>query len=329
MNGPKESQLLCINGGHISSPSLTDLAEQTADNADPDDVWPKVNPSKDCEPQLVVVKRFGRCSASKPSEPNAFEKEVHLLLRLDRKLADGSCRHVTPLLASWEVPRSAAYGSDSDYFMAYPGSQQNLNDFWRDTPLPTDPEGRLTLVKWMLDQFLGLSKALEILHDFEDTQPELDLQAAKRLGKIPLRPRKVYYEITPETIHYFGPQDGSATGFGRLQISGVSSDDINHLSNPFRRPGQNHAYSPPELQFMLRYFAMAQQSDTWFLGCLFFEFIMWASFGYDHGIVGFRKDRLRYDNIRGTGFSRGHFYTTSGTSTTCIETSDVVMVRPE
>ena len=139
----------------------------------------------------------------------------------------------------------------------------NLGDYWKDYETRSS---ELDSLQWIIDQFVGLSAALQELHENN-----------ARHG-----------DLKPENILWFRDKNG----MGELQIAdlGLAAFHEKEENTNVRRVRDKHTvtpsgtsrYEPPEMdRDRGKKDARSRQYDIWSMGCIVLELLLWVSYGYD------------------------------------------------
>lgn len=191
-------------------------------------------------------------------DSRTFHREKSVLDRT----AGLAAQHLARLLTSFETP--------SSYYLVFKWADGgDLAEFWRrEDSLPRTAD----LVRWVLQQILGLVEALRLLH-------EINIR---------------HGDIKPGNILLF-TQDESGPGKLVLQDLGISR---HHRQNT----GLRHqatltaettlGYEAPEAEKSHPHYdkPRSRAYDMWSLGCVWLEFIVWLLYSYE-GVETFRRRR--------------------------------------
>lgn len=171
----------------------------------------------------------------------------------------------------------AAYGRGIERGFVFPWAPNgNLRQMWEASSGPPTKEVR----RWAWDQILGLTGGLAKLH-----------KTNTRHG-----------DVKPENILRFnGPQDSPKLGPLVIADVGIAKyhafeTEVRKLYNkPTTNRSRTQRYAPPEIEIperdekgQLR--VISRKYDSWSLGCVLLEFIVWLKRG-NHGLVNLDKVR--------------------------------------
>ena len=172
--------------------------------------------------------------------------------------------------------------------MLFPYAQCNLRQYmrWIQFGAPTKNN-----IIWLTRQFRGLAEALKGIHDLSGAgalQPALDLAAHPKSE----RRAGYHHDLKPENILFYKDTSNfEISDFGSGKVHTYRSGSYNSPS-----PHGTQTYEPPEA-------AMERETsrpyDMWSLGCVFFEMLIWAVFGFQ-SLEDFGKTRVdnRYPGTR-------------------------------
>ncbi|KAH8647683.1 hypothetical protein BX600DRAFT_518111 [Xylariales sp. PMI_506] len=152
------------------------------------------------------------------------------------------------------------------YFMFEWADGGSLRDYWENNP---HPRPTAELIKNTVEQFKGLTDALNELHNFNIHE------GGYRHG-----------DLKPENILRFSVQSRSSLHLGTLQISDMGTAKYHALRTEHRRKPTSAKFStmryePPETKTSLGEKARSRLYDIWSLGCIMLEHIVWLLYGYD------------------------------------------------
>ncbi|KAI2633073.1 kinase-like protein [Hypomontagnella submonticulosa] len=195
----------------------------------------------------------------KSSSHAEFKLEVDAL----RKYNYGIDKHLIPLLATIEKEDEAG-----KYYLLFPKANGDLRYFWKTQSNPHPDE---SLVRWMAEQFLGIAKALSMLHKDQDPDKGEDYPIYGRHG-----------DIKAANILWFTKPNAPGRSGWRLVLSdfglmrfhraiSISAQTANKLKKTL-------TYQAPE--FDMPGAKISRKSDIWALGCTFLEFVTWYLCGY-------------------------------------------------
>lgn len=164
----------------------------------------------------------------------------------------------------------AVYERGPDRFFVFPWAPKgNLREVWDRRPVPADQE----VIRWAWRQILGLTDGLKDLHE-RDTR---------------------HGDLKPENILMF---DGDhESGPNPLVIADVGISKFHAEETRIRRAlgykstskGGTLRYEPPEIQLDPP-LTVSRKYDSWSLGCVLLEFVIWLMRGND-GLTRFEQER--------------------------------------
>ncbi|KAK8029779.1 hypothetical protein PG993_011070 [Apiospora rasikravindrae] len=186
--------------------------------------------------------------------------------------------HIIPCLA-------AITRQHSRYFMFPWATGDSLRDFWLKTQQQS-PNARL--IRQTIAQLLGISEALDRLHNYE-LPDENDTRTTDR-GEDSIR----HGDLKPENLLNFSE---SSELLGTLKIGDMGLAKKHVLQTQARKFMTTTRYgtiqySPPEASGDING-PLSRLYDIWSMGCIIFEFVIWLLYG---------NDRLEtfYKQLRGT-----------------------------
>lgn len=224
----------------------------------------------------VAVKQLRVDGATDRELRHFFEKEISTLETM-RSLQHP---HLIEFISAYEK------GTDRCFVFPWaPGG--NLRDLWRRVRGRADQQ----VASWAWDQIRGLADGLSILHGGSKDQ-------GTRHG-----------DVKPENILMFG--SGDKLGLGQLVIADVGIAKF-HADETSKRQVQGYVttnksgtlrYEPPEIE-LYKPKTISRNYDSWSLGCVLLEFIIWLVRGGDGsgGLEGFDEER------RNTGSKLDRFW---------------------
>ncbi|KAK8863433.1 HET-domain-containing protein [Apiospora arundinis] len=197
------------------------------------------------ESQIVAVKRFNE------NLVDYFFQESDVL----KTVADMHHRHLIEPIAMFQ--------RGIHHCVIFPwASGGNLSEFWvrHDAEL-RETESRASLVSWSLDQMIGISDALRLLHH--------------KNGR--------HGDLKPENILHFEGERGR----GRLVVAdfGLSKFHIQETyirTKPSSDWSRTSRYEPPEVDEYHKGLPRSRHYDLWPMGCIFLEFAIWLVHGLDY-----------------------------------------------
>ncbi|KAK7706010.1 hypothetical protein SLS63_014068, partial [Diaporthe eres] len=150
-----------------------------------------------------------------------------------------------------------------NYFMFQWADGGSLRDFYERSPRPTL---NATFVKQVLWQLVGLSSALNKLHNYKKHDKD---NGSYRHG-----------DLKPENILRFN----NGTEVGLLKISDLGLAKHHVFETGIRGPTVTRhgtpLYEPPEV-ILEPEIARSRQYDIWSKGCVLLELLVWLMYGYD------------------------------------------------
>ena len=190
------------------------------------------------------------------SPPVSFQEERDIL-----ELFNGFTHpHLVTLLTTWTL--------EGNWYLMFPYAKYDLDSYWME---PSnwdfvDPEtGRLEIdsTRWISKQILGLTDALDSLHDAR----QLHGNQHKIYGR--------HGDVKPENILWFRcPSDHK----GILVLTDFGLSSYESVRDRLARPADGIPftpnYRPPECD--MQNGMVSQSSDIWQLGCVLLEFVCWA-----------------------------------------------------
>jgi serine/threonine protein kinase len=144
-----------------------------------------------------------------------------------------------------------------------------------------------TLVRWMIQQCLGVSLGLREIHNNPVNNSQSHIQKQNTDGKNHGR----HGDLKPENILWFRSSDNNL--FGTLKVSDFGLVDFHRTQSKSEVPRQNllgmtPTYRAPEWDVKKQ---VAQSYDIWCIGCVFLEFVEWFLNG-KQGVEEFIDKRL-------------------------------------
>ena len=170
------------------------------------------------------------------------------------------------------------------------------------------PEHTSDTLIWIARQCVGLAQAVKALH-----QPiSLEAQISPSDNASPNTAWVGRHgDIKPENILYFY---GAESAVLQLSDFGLTR---------FHRPVSEHrmydnlagsrTYRSPECDMRE---PISRSFDIWALGCVYLEFLVWYTMGYEDGVEAFAKERI--DDDRDSSMAGGGFFAMSRRET-CAE----------
>ncbi|KAK8859618.1 Cyclin-dependent kinase 2 [Apiospora arundinis] len=199
-----------------------------------------------------------------------WEREARLLASINQI----DHPHIIPCLA-------AIRRHHGRYFMFPWATGDSLRAFWTATK-EQSPDA--SLVRESLDQLVGISDALRRLHNFERTtldqsanQLEDDFSGTGEHGQYSIR----HGNLKPENLLRFIEPNNL---LGTLKIGDMGLAEKHILQTSKRvyltsaRYGTIIQYQPPEAELVTSG-GRSHLYDTWSMGCIIFEFVIWLLYG--------------------------------------------------
>ena len=199
-----------------------------------------------------------------------FRQEVQVLSKLRSRRHD----HIVTHYADWT--------QDDTHYMLLPLAECNLREFWDRSEFDVGKH-----LPWFLKQLLGLTGAVESIHDIGGDALTVDLQG-QMMGW--------HHDLKPDNILYFnGILKIADFGSSKVEISPDGKSIITHS------PSGTPTYESPEYAIAGR---TSRPFDLWSLGCTFLEHLTWVSFG-SKGVKDFTEKRKGYrtpNGLKDSGF---------------------------
>ncbi|KAF7559256.1 hypothetical protein G7046_g4896 [Stylonectria norvegica] len=228
----------------------------------------------------VAVKEIKTSQLLQQDANEAFDIEAMALSKC-RKVEH---ENLTPCLAAIEK-------GSLHYFLFPWATGGSLRDFWKRSPKPPLSQ---SLVKDVLEQLHGLSGALEALHSYGVKRTSFPKDAGPEIlynGSGGIR----HGDLKPENILIFDAPAESRTGLGTLKIADMGLAKHHDVNTRLREnvTGTKYGtrrYEPPEVD--TRALATSRLYDTWSMGCIMLEFIVWLLYdlktldNFNHSIRG-------------------------------------------
>ncbi|KAI1410397.1 kinase-like protein [Hypoxylon sp. FL1857] len=222
----------------------------------------------------------------KSPNKNEFKLEVDAL----RKYNQGIDQHLIPLLATIEKEDDT-----SKYYLLFPKADGDLRHFWETQFSKTTDK---SLLKWMAEQCLGITRALSILHQDQDANKNEDYPIYGRHG-----------DIKAANILWFAKAGATGPSGWRLVLSDFGLMRFHRLMSRSNQTARNLkktiTYQAPEFDIA----KISRKSDIWALGCTFLEFITCYILGYEAVSKNFPSCRGEYDER--LKFDADKFYQTT------------------
>lgn len=205
-----------------------------------------------------------------------FWKEVDSL----KRFSGFSHEHLVTLLMTWTIREK--------YYLLFPLAECDLDQYWERENIPLDSRTQLLdteTVLWLLKQVLGMTDALESIHN---PSKNTLLPQDQRFGR--------HGDLKPENILWYR----SATHEkGIFVIADLGLATLNSILSRSNAPNSEvHAtprYRPPE--YDLKDATISRSYDIWTYGCLLLELVCWA--------LGGPEGRKRFADVRMTPYVTG------------------------
>ncbi|KAI1473110.1 kinase-like domain-containing protein [Daldinia caldariorum] len=176
-----------------------------------------------------------------------FKSEVDALRKHNYSIEE----HLIPLLATIEKESEAG-----KYYLLFPKANGDLRHFWK-TQLVRNPD-RVSMIRWVAEQCLGIARALSMLHQDQDTNKGEDYPIYGRHG-----------DIKASNILWFSKPGASGpsgwclvlSDFGLMRFHraiSISAQTASKLKKTL-------TYQAPE--FDITGAKISRKSDIWALGC--------------------------------------------------------------
>ncbi|KAH4265069.1 hypothetical protein HBH64_008060 [Parastagonospora nodorum] len=172
------------------------------------------------------------------------------------------CDHLVTLLMTWTL--------NDQYYLLFPLARYDLEEYWSHYK---SPQVSPSMACWMLKQIVGITAAVEYIHDPPGSQP------ADTLGVRDDREYGRHGDIKPDNLLWCdSPKD-------RRGIVVVADLGLATLNSVVSRTQSNTKtrcaprYKAPE--FNMKGFKIRRSCDVWALGCVLIEWVCWALEGND------------------------------------------------
>ncbi|KAJ4246833.1 hypothetical protein NW762_013385 [Fusarium torreyae] len=205
----------------------------------------------------VGVKFMSTETSMSNSDVKKFYPRERDTLKRMRELDDP---HLIKAIAAYEKGKSRCF--------IFPWAEGgNLDTFWRNDRGHLDKD----LVRWALDQMAGITGGIKKLH-------------AENIR---------HGDIKPQNILYF-PNTGKRYGRGTLKIADVGLAKVHTEYTRYRIATttrmSSERYEPPEMEsYLHNILPIPRVYDSWSLGCVFLEFMVWLIYGRSR-LDTFHKD---------------------------------------
>ncbi len=165
----------------------------------------------------------------------------------------------------------------------------NLGNYWENYGRKSRERDSL---QWIFDQFVGISSALEELHENNCR----------------------HNDLKPENILWFKDNDDKGTlqiaDLGLAAFHEKEADTKQRHGKPTETPSGTSRYEPPEMdQNRDNDGPRSRQYDIWSMGCIMLELLVWLIYGCD-AVKSFRKNTAYFWDRKGQEY-RVHTYVVS------------------
>ncbi|KAH4203776.1 hypothetical protein HBH42_005620 [Parastagonospora nodorum] len=172
------------------------------------------------------------------------------------------CDHLVTLLMTWTL--------NGQYYLLFPLARYDLEEYWSHYRSPQVSPG---MARWMLKQIVGITAAVEYIHDPSGSQP------ADILGVPDGREYGRHGDIKPDNLLWC---DSPTDRRGIVVVADLGLATLNSVvsrtqSNTKARCAPR--YKAPE--FNIKGFKIRRSCDVWALGCVLIEWVCWALEGND------------------------------------------------
>ncbi|KAF4441595.1 hypothetical protein F53441_11999 [Fusarium austroafricanum] len=216
----------------------------------------------------IAVKEIRINQLSQQDASKAFKIESEALSK---------CRHV---IHPNMLPCLAAFKMGPTYYFLFPWADGgSLRDFWKNNPKPNLSPAFIVEI---LKELHGLAGALEMLHNYAGKRDSFPQDASDETiynGSGGIR----HGDLKPENILMF-MQSGQKT-IGTLKIADMGLAKHHEVNTRLRENVTStkygtRRYEPPETSApKLTSPATSRLYDTWSMGCIILEFVMWLLYG--------------------------------------------------
>ncbi|KAJ3547792.1 hypothetical protein NM208_g1319 [Fusarium decemcellulare] len=176
------------------------------------------------------------------------------------------------------IPCLAAIEQGSMHYFLFPWADAgSLQDLWEKNSVSKLSQ---TFVMDVLEQLHGLSAALEKLHNYDDTDPSASDSPSRNGGGIR------HGDLKPGNILIFKSEDPKR--IGTLKIADMGLAKYHQVQTQLRKNMSSTRYGtcryePPEVGVpKLTSSATSRLYDTWSMGCIFLEFLIWLMYGSEN-----------------------------------------------
>lgn len=165
--------------------------------------------------------------------------------------------HIVTLLITWTYRHQ--------YYLLFPLAKCDLDQYWEKDP---NPLVNTESIRWMSEQVVGITSALENMHDPTSIASDNLLVPGEdhKYGR--------HGDLKPQNILLY---DSTRHGKRILVIADMGLSKLNSiLSRSMQSNGRVPAtprYTPPELE--VKGAKVTRSYDIWTLGCLILEWVCW------------------------------------------------------
>ncbi|KAK1700650.1 kinase-like domain-containing protein [Colletotrichum godetiae] len=244
-----------------------------------------------------------------------YEREVELFERLGAQSNEHGPDHLIQLQLTYKHGQS--------YYLVFPWADGNLCEFWERRT--ADPSNHIETV-WLLEQLLGLVRALRKIHHLRT------MSNSDTLPPVSDRPRMLFDDkhwgrhgdIKPENILWFQEYKECHRDFLVISDFGLtrfnSADSRSKVAHDSVM-GFSGSYRPPDIDLKGN---ISQRYDIWSLGCVFLEFVSWFLVGNFRTRKEFSDTRIEEDRIHtGSILGEDQFFNLNSCQNTTCPTADV------
>ncbi|PSR85616.1 kinase-like domain-containing protein [Coniella lustricola] len=234
-----------------------------------------------------------------------FKREVATLKRLSGQ----NHAHLMQLQLTYEWR--------GHYHLLFIWADGNLKDLWKSYPELSGPKSlprNKELATWVSQQLLGLTKALQVIHQ---CPPDLQVDDNSEEGPDDTESRRTHGrhgDLKPENILWFRGTDSQEA---RLVISDFGLTQFHRRETGKLDPAKiarTPTYRPPEYDTGPK---ITQSFDIWTWGCVLLEFCVWYLKGYDEWD---RFSKRRVVEHHGSFYKEDVYFNTGSPQPTCTAT---------
>jgi serine/threonine protein kinase len=179
-----------------------------------------------------------------------FHGEVEALKRFNGFAHD----HMVTLLMTWKL--------NGQYYLLFPLARCDLSEYWDKNRSPEHSAGA---ARWMLKQIIGITSALDHIHD-PPSPNALPLPADHKYGR--------HGDLKPENLLLY---DSSEDSRGIILVADLGLSTLNTIVSRTQTNSRTRCtplYKPPECH--IKGAKIRRSYDLWTLGCLLLEWVCWA-----------------------------------------------------